>query len=63
MVKGLQTVITGRTYGALIAIRLDIHVRNDENFMASQPHLAKSGVTMEGSRGIMGKNTCLCSTS
>ena len=47
------------SYGALIVERLDIHGRNIGNFMASQPHLAKSEVTMEASRGIMGKRICL----
>ena len=54
-----QTVITGITYSALTARSLDIHERNARNFMVSQPHLAKSGVTMEGNGGIMSKLTCL----
>ena len=28
------------------------------NFMVSQLHLAKSGFTMEGNKGIMSKQTC-----
>ena len=41
-------MITGITNGALTARSLDIHGRNVGNLMVSQPHLAKSGVTMEG---------------
>ncbi|RVW90229.1 hypothetical protein CK203_036786 [Vitis vinifera] len=57
--QGFQIVIIGITYGALIANRQNIHGRNVGNSMASHPHLAESGVTMEGSRRIMGKYTCL----
>ena len=57
--QGFQIVITGITYNALTARRQDIHESNGGNSMASHPHLAKSEVTMEGSRGIMGKHTCL----
>ena len=57
--QGFQIVITWITYDALTARRQDIHESNGGNSMASHPHLAKSEVTMEGSRGIMGKHTCL----
>ena len=55
----LHTVVTRATYGALTGERLNIHERNARNFMVSQPHLAKRGVTMEGNKMIMGKHTCL----
>ena len=41
--QDLQIVITRITYGALTA----------RNFMVRQPHLAKGGATMEGSKGII----------
>ena len=43
-IERLQTVIIVVTYGG--------------NFMVSQLHLAKSGFTMEGNKGIMSKQTC-----
>ena len=43
----LQIVIIGITYGGLIVRNLDIRGKNVGNFMVSQLHLAKSGVTME----------------
>ena len=46
------------TYDALTASSLDIHERSLGNFMVNKPHPAKSGVKMEGSKGIMGKPTC-----
>ena len=52
-------MITRINDGALTARRLDIHRRNTGNFMVSQPHLAKSEVTIERSKGIIGKHTCL----
>ena len=33
-------------------------MKNDRNFMVSQLHQAKNGVTMEDNRGIMGTQTC-----
>ena len=57
--QGLQIVITRITYGALTVRNLDIHGKNVGNFMVSQLHLAKNGVTMEANKGIMGKQTCL----
>ena len=54
----LQTVIILITYGALTVRNLDIHEKNVGNFMVSQLHLAKSGITREDNRGIMGKQTC-----
>ena len=51
--QDLQIVITRITYGALTARSLDIHGRNAGNFMVRQPHLAKGGATMEGSKGII----------
>ena len=39
----------------LLLESLEIHGRNAGNFMVSQPHLTKSGVTMEGNKGIMRK--------
>ena len=55
-------MITGITWGALTIRSSDIHEKNARNFMVSQPNLAKSGVTMEGNKGIMGKKTCLLSS-
>ena len=55
----LQTVKKGITYGALTTKSLDIHGRSAKNFMVSQPQLAKSRVTIKGSRGIMNKHTYL----
>ncbi|KAL6335499.1 hypothetical protein AAG906_029742 [Vitis piasezkii] len=54
----LQTVKKGITYGALTTKSLDIHRRNARNFMVSQQHPTKNGITMEGNKGIMGKPTC-----
>ena len=51
-------MITRITYGALTVRNLDIHRKNVRNFMVSQLHLAKSRVTKEDNRGIMGKKTC-----
>ena len=52
-------MITGITYGALITRKQDIHGGDAGNFMANHEHLVKNEVAMEGSRGIMGKHTCL----
>ena len=57
--QGLQIMIIVITYGALTVRNLDIHKKNVGNFIVSQLHLAKSGDTTEGNRGIIGKQTCL----
>ena len=51
-------MITGTTYGALIARKQDIHKSGARNSMERHQHLAKGGATMKGNRGIMGKHTC-----
>ena len=56
--QGSQTMITGTTYGALIARKQDIHKSGAGNSMERHQHLAKGGATMKGNRGIMGKHTC-----
>ena len=52
-------MIIGISYGALTVRSLDVHGKNVGNLMVSQPYLVKSGVAMEGNRGIMGKQACL----
>ena len=57
--QGTQIVITRITYDALIAKKQNIHENDVGSSMASYQHLAKNGVTMEGSKGLMGKHTYL----
>ena len=57
--QGIQTVIIGITYGAFLVKTLDIHGRNVGNSMVSQPHLTKSGVTIDDNGEIMSKHTCV----
>ena len=52
-------MIIGINYSVLTTRSLDIHGRNAGNFIVSQLHPTKSGVTIEGNKGIMGKQTCL----
>ena len=52
-------MITSMASGALTTEMQDIHGSDVGNSIASHQHLVKSGITMEGSKGIMGKHTFL----